>query len=152
MVSTMESGPRMEEPARRQHDRSFKANLVEQSLQPGASVAVIARHNGINANLLFKSRRDHRRKTIAASMPTAAAVAAKAALAPAAAAASTVLLPVHIEPVTRVGARSALEPTPTAEAVPGSRVAARGGVIEVEIAGALLRLHGANDEAMLRGV
>ena len=136
----MESGTRIGEPARRQHDRSFKADLVEQSLQPGASVAVIARHNGINANLLFKWRRDHRRKTIAASVPTAAAPA------------PTVLLPVHVEPVTRVGARSALERTPTAEAVPGSRVAPRGGVIEVEIAGALLRLRGAVDEAMLSSV
>jgi len=35
---------------------------------------------------------------------------------------------------------------------PGSRVAARGGVIEVEIAGALLRLRGAVDEAMLSSV
>jgi len=112
MVGTMESGTRIGEPARRQHDRSFKANLVEQSLQPGASVAVIARHNGINANLLFKWRRDHRRKTITASMPTAGA----AAPAPA----PTVLLPVH--------------------------------VIEVEIAGALLRLRGAVDEATLSSV
>ena len=134
----MESGTRTGEPARRQHDRSFKANLVEQSLQPGASVAVIARHNGINANLLFKWRRDHGRKAIAASMSTAAT--------------PTVLLPVHVEPVTRVGVRSALEPAPTAEAVPGSRVAARGGVIEVEIAGALLRLRGAVDEAVLSSV
>ena len=134
----MESGTRIGEPARRQHDRSFKARLVEQSLQPGASVAVIARNNGINANLLFKWRRDHGRKAIAASMSTAAT--------------PTVLLPVHVEPVTRVGTRSVLEPTPTAEAVPGSRVAARGGVIEVEIAGALLRLRGAVDEAMLSSV
>ena len=134
----MESGTRIDEPARRQHDRSFKANLVEQSLQPGASVAVIARHNGINANLLFKWRRDHVRKTIAASIPKAAT--------------PTVLLPVDVEPVSRVGARSALEPTPTAEAVPGSRATARGGVIEVEIAGALLRLRGAVDEAVLSSV
>jgi|CXWJ01.1.fsa_nt_gi transposase len=140
MVGTMKSGTRIGEPARRQHDRSFKANLVEQSLQPGASVAVIARHNGINANLLFKWRRDHERKTNGALMPKAPAPA------------PTVLLPVHVEPVTRVAARPALEPTPTAEAVPGSRVAARGGVIEVEIAGALLRLRGAVDEAMLSSV
>lgn len=135
----MKSGTRIGEPARRQHDRSFKANLVEQSLQPGASVAVIARHNGINANLLFKWRRDLGHKTIATS------------LSPAAAPAPTVLLPVHVGPVTRVGTRSALEPTPTAESVPGSR-AVRGGVIEVEIAGALLRLRGAVDEAMLNSV
>ena len=140
----MKSGTRIGEPARRQHDRSFKASLVEQSLQPGASVAVIARNNGINANLLFKWRRDHERKTIATSLSTAGAAAA--AVSP------TVLLPVHVEPVTRVGVRSALEPAPTAEAVPGSRVAARGGIIEVEIAGALLRLRGAVDEALLSSV
>ena len=136
----MESGTRLGEPARRQHDRSFKAELVEQSLQPGASVAVIARNNGINANLLFKWRRDHKHKTSSASMPKAPAPAA------------TVLLPVHVEPATRVGTNSALERTPTAEVVPGSRVAARGGVIEVEIAGALLRLRGVVDETMLSSV
>jgi transposase len=32
----------------------FKRQLVEQSFQPGASVALIARSNDINANLLFK--------------------------------------------------------------------------------------------------
>ena len=134
----MESGTRTGEPARRQHDRSFKASLVEQSLQPGASVAVIARNNGVNANLLFKWRRDHRRKTIATSLSTAAA--------------QSVLLPVHVEPMTRGGTSSALEPTPTAEVGPGSRVAARGGVIEVEVAGALLRLRGGVDELMLSSV
>ena len=138
----MESGTRLGEPARRQHDRSFKVGLVEQSLQPGASVAVIARNNGINANLLFKWRRDHRRKTIDASMPTAATAAPK----------PMVLLPVHVEPVTGVGTSSALQPTLTAEVVPGSRVAARGGVIEVEVAGAVLRLRGAVDEAILGSV
>ena len=142
----MKSGTRIGEPARRQHDRSFKANLVEQSLQPGASVAVIARHNRINANLLFKWRRDHERKTIAASLSTAEAAAAPA---PAPTPTPTILLPVHVEPVTGVGTGSALEPMPTAEAVPGSRAATRGGVIEVEVAGALLRLRGAVDEAML---
>jgi transposase len=35
----------------------FKRRLVEQSLEPGASVALIARSNDINANLLFKWRR-----------------------------------------------------------------------------------------------
>lgn len=134
----MESGTRIGEATRRQHDRSFKACLVEQTLQPGASVAVIARNNGINANLLFKWRRDHRRQTIGASMPAASA--------------PTVLLPVHVEPVARVGTSSALEPTPTAEVVLGSRVAARGGVIEVEVAGARLRLRGEVDELMLSGV
>ncbi len=37
----------------------FKRQLVEQSLEPGASVALIARRNDINANLLFKWRRQY---------------------------------------------------------------------------------------------
>lgn len=138
----MESGTRIVEPARRQHDRSFKVDLIEQSLQPGASVAVIARNSGINANLLFKWRRDHKRKTIAASMLTA----------PAPAPAPTVLLPVHVESVTRVGASSALQPMPPAEMALGSRAVARGSVIELEFAGAQLRVRGAVDEAALCSV
>lgn len=37
----------------------FKRKLVEESLVPEASVALIARRNDINANLLFKWRRQH---------------------------------------------------------------------------------------------
>ena len=46
---------------RRQHEKSFKAELVEQCLMPGASVAAVALAGGVNANLLFKWRRDHLR-------------------------------------------------------------------------------------------
>jgi transposase len=105
-------------------------------------VAVIARNNGVNANLLFKWRRDHKHKTIATSMPRA----------PAPAPAPTVLLPVHVEPAARVGTNSALEPTRTAEMLPGNRAAARSGVIELEFAGAQLRVRGAVDEAALCSV
>lgn len=38
----------------------FKRRLVEQTFEPGASVALIARRNDINANLLFKWRRQYR--------------------------------------------------------------------------------------------
>src|ERR1700757_2148259 len=37
----------------------FKRQLAEQSFEPGASVALIARQNDINANLLFKWRRQY---------------------------------------------------------------------------------------------
>ena len=40
---------------------AFKRHLVEQTFEPGASVALIARHNDINANLLFKWRREYRK-------------------------------------------------------------------------------------------
>lgn len=38
----------------------FKRQLVEQTFAPGASVALIARRNDVNANLLFKWRRQYR--------------------------------------------------------------------------------------------
>ena len=48
--------------SRRKHDEAFKRELVERSLQPGASVAAIAQDNAINANLLFNWRRRHLRR------------------------------------------------------------------------------------------
>ncbi len=46
---------------RRRFDKSWKRNLVEQALQPGASVAKIARDNDVNTNQLFKWCRQHQR-------------------------------------------------------------------------------------------
>jgi transposase len=54
----MKSQTGIKRPPRRQHDRAFKARLVRESMQPGASVAAIAMANGINANMLFKWRRE----------------------------------------------------------------------------------------------
>ena len=111
---------------RRVHERAFKDDLVAQSLNPGASVAAIAMKGGINANLLFKWRREH--------------VRAKDAVAPAGA----TLLPVCVVPdVTAL------------PSVPSTATASRGarpGVIELEIAGAQLRLRGTVDEVMLSSV
>jgi len=39
----------------------FKRQLVEQTFTPGASVALIARRNDVNANLLFKWRRQYQK-------------------------------------------------------------------------------------------
>ena len=58
--------------SRRKHDEAFKRELVERSLQPGASVAAIAQDSGINANLLFNWRRLYLRRggsTIATMCP-----------------------------------------------------------------------------------
>ena len=46
---------------RRQHDRAFEADLVEQCLAPVESVAEVALAGGVNAKLLFKWRRDYLR-------------------------------------------------------------------------------------------
>ena len=102
---------------------------MRQSLEPGASVSAIALRNGINANMLFKWRREHRR-----------AIGQRAA--------PTVLLPVEIAPPTEV----VTVPAPIVSATPAPKLAPRNGVIELEIAGVQLRVRGQVDEASLCSV
>lgn len=129
IVHIMKSQTGIDEPTRRHHDRAFKARLVEQSMRPGASVAAIAMDNGINANLLFKWRRDQQRASMAlGSTPT-------------------VLLPVNMASlVEESDGRPASHLETTA---PAAAKTSRAGVIELEIAGAQLRLRGTVDEASL---
>lgn len=98
-------------------------------MQAGASVAAIAMANGINANMLFKWRRE-RQCQEGAPQP-----------------APTVLLPVRLASESEDSAAKAL---PLAAIAPGG--AKSTGVIELEIAGARLRLRGAVDEASLCSV
>ena len=44
----------------RHHLLEFKRAIVEETLRPGASVALIARNHGINANQVFHWRKLHR--------------------------------------------------------------------------------------------
>jgi transposase len=44
----------------RHHDPALKRSIVEETLQPGASVARIARKHGINANQVFLWRKAYR--------------------------------------------------------------------------------------------
>jgi transposase len=57
----------------RRHSMEFKLALVEQTLQPGASVARIAREHGVNANQVFGWRKLYREGLLgaAADAPTA---------------------------------------------------------------------------------
>ena len=112
--------------SRRQHDRTFKEELVRQSMEPGASVSAISLRNGINANMLFKWRREHLRAAGQRAAPT-------------------VLLPVEVTPQTDV----ITVPAPIVPATPAPKPPPRNGVIELEFAGAQLRLRGAVDEDSL---
>lgn len=139
MVHTMTTAEGVTGTARRQHDRPFKAELVRRCLVPGASVAAVALGGGINANLLFKWRRDHLRATRSSYAPSA----------------SSVLVPVHRAPGGGGGdgLQSLMVPsTSIPTAVSAQRVARSTGVIELDIAGAQLRLRGPVDEASLRSV
>jgi transposase len=130
MVHTMKDQTSASTRRRRNHEQAFKNDLIAQSLTPGASVSAIALRGGINANLLFKWRREHV-KAMGHRVPVAAT-----------------LLP--------VGVLADVAPTPRAQPTSplGSGVNrhTRPGVIEVEIAGAQLRIRGAVDEAMLGSV
>lgn len=111
---------------RRHHDQAFKDDLIAQSLVHGASVSAIALRGGINANLLFKWRRDHVRAQVVAT-PSAAA-----------------LQPVCVIPDA--------SPLPSSLPVAAVSRSVRAGIIELDFAGAQLRLRGAVDEAMLSSV
>lgn len=131
MVHTMKS----EDSAaakRRHHERSFKADLILQSLVPGASVSAIAMAAGINANLLFKWRRDHLR--LMRTPSTGAGT----------------LVPVLLAPAIEIEASQ----TPAkADSANLAKVSSeRDDVIELEFAGARLRMHGQVDETALMTV
>jgi transposase len=47
-------------PKRRYRSKQERRQIVEETLQPGSSVAVIARQHGVNANQVFHWRKLHR--------------------------------------------------------------------------------------------
>jgi transposase len=111
---------------RRKYDEAFKRELVERSLQPGASVAAIAQDNAINANLLFNWRRLYLRRggsTIATTAP------------------APTLLPVTVEEHVTTACKPAAGPS-----------RAPSGVIEIDIGAARVRVRGVVDEATVRWV
>ena len=140
MVDTMKTVAGITGAPRRQHEKSFKAELVAQCLLPGASVAAIALAGGINANLLFKWRRDHlRSQRLGSAAPSSSAV----------------LVPVHVDCAVDADAgnsQSAPSPASTALAVTPQRPVRTTGIIELDIACAQLRLRGPVDEASLCSV
>ena len=112
---------------RRHHDLAFKVELVRQCLEPGASVSAIALRSGVNANMLFKWRRDQLRSTGG----TTAAV---------------------LVPIVACEGQPMTVPASTGAMSPLSKPAQRGGIIELEFAGAQLRLRGTVDEDTLCSV
>jgi transposase len=113
---------------RRRHGGVFKRELVERSLQPGASVSGLAQEHGINANLLFNGRRLHLRE-----------LAARSAAPP-----QPALLPVTVVPELPPVA------APLAPVAPHARTP--NGTIEIEIGGARGRVRGNVDVTSLRSI
>ena len=115
---------------KRRHSTAFKRKLVGLTKQPGASVAAIALEHGVNANLVFKWRRQQ------LGVPTTAKPEHGA-----------VLLPVTIDPLPPIGMTS--NPPPGVVNITRSGGI---GVIEIEVGGARVRLRGAVDQASVRCV
>jgi transposase len=113
---------------RRRHGEMFKRQLVERSLQPGASVSALAQEHGINANLLFNWRRLHLRGLTSSFA---------APLQPA-------LLPVTVVPEVPPVALPSTPVTPT--------VRTPSGTIEIEIGGARVRVRGNVEDTSLRSI
>ena len=61
-VETLAAGPAMPVAPRRRWSEADKRRIVAESYQPGTSVALVARRNAVNANLVFNWRRQYRER------------------------------------------------------------------------------------------
>lgn len=114
--------------ARRRRSASEKLQIVRLTMEPGASVAEIARAHGVNANQVFKWRRPFERGQLVDGASRA-----------------TALLPVTIS------AQVEAAPEPSEEA--GPRQAPSGGAIHIELVGrANISVESGADAALLRCV
>jgi transposase len=111
--------------SRRRFTPEFKRHLVELTLHPDASVAGIALAHQLNANHIFKWRREYLKAREA--LPSDP---------------SPVLLPVEIAPEIKTAASAFL---PESAPVPA-------GSLDIELGGARVRVTGAVDPATLRTV
>ena len=110
-IGLVDTTQRARRPKRRQWTEAFKRQVVAETLEPGASVSIVARRHDVNANQLFKWRRE-----MAPEQPPAAEQ-------------SVTMLPVEIAP-EGVEARPRVRRTGTIEITlgGGARVCVRGEV------------------------
>jgi transposase len=105
-----------------------KRRIVEETLEPGASVAKVARAHGVNANQVFAWRRQYRQGLLGAGQEAAN------------------LLPVHVTG-TRLSTTHRAGRRPAAH-----RTAEAAGAIYVELPKGQLRITGRVDAEALRAV
>jgi len=124
-VDTSERGVVKRVPQRRRHSVEEKRRVVEETLEPGTSVARVARAHGVNANQVFAWRRLYRQGLLENTNGKAAG-----------------LLPVHVVETSAV------------DQIAGSRSAQRRplGLIQVELPKGHLRINGRVDSEALRVV
>jgi len=107
---------------RRFRSKEERRQIVEETMKPGASVAVVARAHDVNANQVFKWRREYRQGRLDVAKPSAA------------------LVPVRIS-----------DAISTMQAKPGRRGRTkRSGVIDIDLGHARVRIEGAADAECVR--
>jgi len=122
----MEQAGGRERRVRRFRSVAEKRQIVELTLEPGASVALVARAHGVNANQVFKWRRAFERGELAEP-----------------AAVSTALLPVRLSAPSEAAMRE-----PAAQQQPASS-----GSIHIELPGlATISVESGADATMLRSI
>jgi transposase len=118
---------------RRSWQASEKSQILAESFYPGANVSEVARRHGLHTNILFRWRREALNACQSSKSPTFVPVTLATAVA------------------TSCSVEPARHETPEDEA-PEDTSGARSGLIEIELAGALVRLRGRIGEAHLRAV
>jgi transposase len=119
---------------RRHYDPAFKRHLVELTLVPGASVARIALDHRVNANIVFKWRRQYLRELGTGAPKSAAALLPVAVVSEAEQTSDLLSTSASITPARSTRKRE-LNPS---------------GVIEIELASAQVRVTGEVALALLR--
>jgi transposase len=133
-VDTSERAIVKREPQRRRHSLEEKRRIVEETLEPDASVARVARAHGVNANQVFHWRRQYRQGLLGEGN------------------AETVqLLPVQVTGTTVRRTNRQLRRPAAQAACNGSR-STPSGTIQVELPKGYLRLTGWVDAEALRVV
>jgi len=122
---------------RQMRSAAEKLQIVEETLAPGASVALVAREHGVNANQVFKWRRLHLAgKLITQRSKRSTAIGAR-------------LLPVTISDAGQPLGTVVAEPTPRSSSVP---CAPCSGSIHIKFSKAQVRVEGSADASALRMV
>lgn len=100
-----------------------RRRIVEETLKPGASVALVARANGVNANQVFKWRRQYRKGRLDMDSATA-------------------LVPVKVS-----------DSIPSIQPTTGRKSKERkSGIIDIDLGHARVRIEGAADPECVRAV
>lgn len=74
-VYTMEDQVEIQTPRRRRHSTTFKAEAVRACMHPGVSIAAVALHYRVNANLLRRWIAAHEASDVVERTPSPAALA-----------------------------------------------------------------------------